>query len=97
MPTNIRSKVSKAKGKRSDRLPVRERILAHQVDMVVDHHERARGKSCVHAAGRIGQDQVLHTQQPEHADRERDRLQLWLQLSVVHDGSRGSAVVGATR
>ena len=24
-------------------------------------------------------------------------LQLWLQLSVVHDGSRGSAVVGATR
>ena len=53
-----------------------QRIAAHQVDVIVDHHQRARREAGVDAAGGVGQDQRLDAEQAEHARRERHRPQV---------------------
>ena len=40
-----------------------ERVAAHQVDVIVDHHQRARLELQVDAAGRVGQHQRSDAQQ----------------------------------
>ena len=53
-----------------------ERVVAYEIDVIVDHHQRALRKAGVHAAGGVGQNQCLHAEEPEGADREGDGFQV---------------------
>ena len=50
-----------------------QRVVADQVDVIVDHHQRALRKAGIDAAGGVGQHQRLHAEQAERADREGHR------------------------
>ena len=47
-----------------------QRIAAEQIDVIVDHHQRALGERGVDAAGGVGQHERLHAEPAEHADRK---------------------------
>src|SRR6185369_4770600 len=49
-----------------------QRIHAHQVEMIADHHQRALAQLHVDAARRIREYQRFNTQQTEGAHRKRD-------------------------
>src|SRR5918992_5112993 len=47
-------------------------IVAHEIQMIADHHQRALGKLHVDAAGRVGQNQRLDVEYLESANRKSD-------------------------
>ena len=49
-----------------------QRIVAHQVDVVVDHDDVALRIVRIHAAAGVGDDQQFGAEGPHHADRESD-------------------------
>ena len=53
-----------------------QRTAAQQVDMVVDHHQIARGEPGIDAAGRVRQDERLHAEHAEHPRGKRHRSQV---------------------
>ena len=65
-----------------------QRIAAGQVDVIVDHHQRALREAGVDAAGGVGEDQRLDAEQPEHADREGHRPQVVPFVDVAAAGQR---------
>ena len=65
-----------------------QRILPGQVDVIVDHHQRALGKAGVHAAGGVGQDQRLDAEQPERADRKGDAARIVPFVEMAAAGQR---------
>jgi len=60
-----------------------ERIAADEVDVVVDDHQRTLQEAGVHTTGRVGQDQGLHAEQAEHADREGDGAEVVALVGVT--------------
>ena len=62
-------------GKRGPRLssftPIK-RVVAHQVDVVVDHHDVAQRVERIDAAAGVGNHQQLGPQGPHHADGKGD-------------------------
>ena len=66
-----------------------QRVGAHEVDVVVDHHEVARLERGVEAAARVGEDHSPHAPRTQDADRKRDRLHvvaLVVMKPSAHDG-----------
>ena len=53
-----------------------QRTAAEQVDVVVDHHQVARGKGDIHAPCRIGKYDRLHAQHAEHPRPKCHRLEV---------------------
>ena len=53
-----------------------QRVVAHQVDVIVDHHQRAARAVRADAAGGVGQDHARHAEPAERAHREGHRLQV---------------------
>ena len=49
-----------------------ERVVVHQVDVVVDHHQVARAELWVQAAAGVGDDQEVGSQPLHHPDGKRD-------------------------
>ena len=78
---------------RTEPLVVRadERVVADQVDVIVDHHQRPAREPGVDPARGVGQDQRLHPQHAEHPDAERHRLQIVSFVCVRTAGKRGHA------
>ena len=68
-----------------------QRVVADQVDVILDHHQIARAVLRIHTAAGIGHDQQLGTESLEHPNRERDLLQriaLVRMLATLHDHHR---------
>ena len=63
-------------------------LRAHQVDVIVDQHQRALREAGVDAAGRIRQDHPRHAEAAEHSHREGDRGQRMAFVEVHPAGQR---------
>ena len=71
-----------------------ERVVAHEVDVVLDDHQVALGELRVHAAAGVADDQALAAQRLHHPHRQRDLLKRIALVKVEtafhrHDGLAG--------
>ena len=63
-----------------------QRVVAHQVDVIVDHHQRAARAVRRNAAGGVGQDDARHAEPSQRAHREGHGLHVV--AFVVMDAAR---------
>ena len=71
-----------------------QRIIAHEIDVVLDHHEIALAILRVHAAGCSGDHQRLHSQRTQHPQRQGDLLHRVPFVIVEPAGERGHGLAG---
>ena len=71
-----------------------ERIAAEQIDVIVDHHQRAGRQLNVDPAGGVGEDQLLHAEAPHHPHRERHRTEIVPFVGVHTPRERRDALAG---
>src|SRR5437870_3240016 len=65
-----------------------ERVGPHQVDVIVDDHQRALREAGIHASGRVGENHRPDAEQAERADGERHRRPAMAFVHVAAAGQR---------
>ena len=72
----------------------RERIGAQQIDVIVDHHQISRSKTCIHTARGVGEHQDFDTQHANHTHPECDGLQIVAFIEVRTPGESSNRAAG---
>ena len=99
LPQASRVQIRQVRKARAEAIVIRsdERIVAHEVDVVVDDHERALHEPRVDAARGVGEDERLHTEQPEraHGKGDRPRIVSLVQVTPSRERRNRSSAHGA--